>query len=92
VLFTDNTYPKGNISEEIEMQKPPEGNRKRVPTPRPRWHSIRRRDRAHLLTDMGVPILNDGSVERADIEGRNRRMIVPDGGTFTPRQWCIRRA
>jgi len=41
----------------------------------------------HLYwTDMGVPNLNDGSVERADADGRNRRTIVPEGGTFTPKQ------
>jgi hypothetical protein len=37
-------------------------------------------------TNMGVPNLNDGSIERADLDGRNRRMIVPEGGTFTPKQ------
>jgi hypothetical protein len=37
-------------------------------------------------TDMGVPNLNDGSIERADLNGRNRKMIVPEGGTFTPKQ------
>jgi hypothetical protein len=37
-------------------------------------------------TDMGVPNLNDGSIERADLDGRNRRMILPQGGTFTPKQ------
>jgi hypothetical protein len=37
-------------------------------------------------TDMGVPNLNDGSIERADLDGQNRRMIVPEGGTFTPKQ------
>jgi Low-density lipoprotein receptor repeat class B len=37
-------------------------------------------------TDMGVPNLNDGSIERVDLDGRNRRMIVPEGGTFTPKQ------
>jgi hypothetical protein len=37
-------------------------------------------------TDMGVPNLNDGSIERADLNGQNRRMIVPEGGTFTPKQ------
>lgn len=36
--------------------------------------------------DMGVPNLNDGSIERADIDGRNRRMIVSEGRTFTPKQ------
>ena len=37
-------------------------------------------------TNMGVANLNDGSIERADLDGRNRRMIVPEGGTFTPKQ------
>ena len=37
-------------------------------------------------TNMGVPNLNDGSIERADLDGRNRKTIVPQGGTFTPKQ------
>ena len=48
-----------------------------------------------------VPAANDGSIERADIDGKNRRVIVPQGGTFTPKQiqldkkngklyWCDR--
>jgi hypothetical protein len=37
-------------------------------------------------TDMGVPNLNDGSIERADIDGQNRKTIIPEGGTFTPKQ------
>jgi hypothetical protein len=37
-------------------------------------------------TDMGVPNRNDGTIERADIDGKNRTMIVPPGGTFTPKQ------
>jgi Low-density lipoprotein receptor repeat class B len=37
-------------------------------------------------TNMGVPNLNDGSIECADLVGRNRKMIVPEGGTFTPKQ------
>ena len=37
-------------------------------------------------TDMGIPNVNDGSIERADLDGQNRRMIVPQGGTFTPKQ------
>src|SRR5580704_9606177 len=37
-------------------------------------------------TNMGVPSRNDGSIERADIDGKNRTMIVPPGGTFTPKQ------
>jgi hypothetical protein len=52
-------------------------------------------------TNMGVPNLNDGSIERADLDGRNRETIIPQGGTFTPKQlkldkengklyWCDR--
>src|SRR6476661_5298395 len=37
-------------------------------------------------TNMGVPRLDDGSVERADLDGRKRTTIVPQGGTFTPKQ------
>src|SRR5205809_6556743 len=37
-------------------------------------------------TNMGVPNLNDGTIERADIDGKNRTTIVPEGGTFTPKQ------
>src|SRR6202789_968220 len=37
-------------------------------------------------TNMGVPHRNDGSIERADIDGGNRRFIIPEGGTFTPKQ------
>jgi hypothetical protein len=35
---------------------------------------------------MGVPNLNDGSIERSDLDGQNRKMIVPEGSTFTPKQ------
>jgi sugar lactone lactonase YvrE len=53
-------------------------------------------------TNMGSsPSANDGSIERADIDGKNRRVIVPPGDTFTPKQiqldqragklyWCDR--
>src|SRR5580704_14034935 len=53
-------------------------------------------------TNMGSsPAVNDGSIERADIDGKNRKVIVPPGGTFTPKQiqldkrngklyWCDR--
>jgi hypothetical protein len=37
-------------------------------------------------TNMGVPNLNDGSIERADVDGLHRKTIVPTGGTFTPKQ------
>jgi Low-density lipoprotein receptor repeat class B len=52
-------------------------------------------------TNMGVPSKNDGSIERADLDGKNRTTIIPEGGTFTPKQlhlekesgklyWCDR--
>jgi hypothetical protein len=37
-------------------------------------------------TNMGVPNLNDGSIERADVDGLHRKTIVPQGFTFTPKQ------
>ncbi|HVM95710.1 MAG TPA: hypothetical protein VMT89_04945 [Candidatus Acidoferrales bacterium] len=46
----------------------------------------------HLYwTNMGVPSRNDGSIERADLDGRNRRTIVPEGATFTPKQLLLDR-
>src|SRR5215813_9761191 len=42
-------------------------------------------------TNMGVPSRNDGSIERADLDGGNRRTIVPEGGTFTPKQVTLDR-
>ena len=52
-------------------------------------------------TNMGVPSKNDGSIERADLDGKNRTTIISKGGTFTPKQlhlekksgklyWCDR--
>jgi hypothetical protein len=52
-------------------------------------------------TNMGIPSLNDGSVERADIDGKNRKVIVAKGVTHSPKQiildkkggklyWCDR--
>lgn len=52
-------------------------------------------------TNMGIPNLDDGSIERADIDGKNRKVIVPRGHTHTPKQiildkkagklyWCDR--
>src|SRR6266498_3190864 len=37
-------------------------------------------------TNMGVPNKNDGYIERADLDGGNRKTIVPPGATFTPKQ------
>ena len=57
---------------------------------------------AHLYwTNMGIPDRNDGSIERTDLDGRNRKTIVPAGATHTPKQlhlekktgklyWCDR--
>src|SRR5262249_51104018 len=44
-------------------------------------------ERGHIYwTNMGNPKANDGSIERADLNGGNRTTIVPPGGTFTPKQ------
>ena len=37
-------------------------------------------------TNMGNPGVNDGSIDRADLDGRNITNIVPAGSTFTPKQ------
>jgi len=37
-------------------------------------------------TNMGHPSANDGSIERADLDGKNVTNIIPPGGTFTPTQ------
>ena len=37
-------------------------------------------------TNMGIPNRDDGSIERADLDGRNHRVIVPQGVTHTPKQ------
>jgi hypothetical protein len=59
-------------------------------------------DAGHIYwTNMGVPSLDDGSIERADLDGKNRRVIVPLGVTHSPKQihldkdggklyWCDR--
>jgi hypothetical protein len=56
----------------------------------------------HLYwTNMGVPTANDGSIERANLDGSDTTHIVPPGSTFTPKQlqldeksrklyWCDR--
>ena len=43
-------------------------------------------------TDMGVPNLNDGMIERADLDGENRVTIIPPGGTHTPKQLQLDKA
>jgi hypothetical protein len=59
-------------------------------------------DAGHIYwTNMGIPNLNDGSIECADIDGKNRKVIVAKGHTHTPKQivldkkggklyWCDR--
>ncbi len=52
-------------------------------------------------TNMGEPKLNDGSIERVNLDGSNRKVIIPEGITHTPKQlhlekrsgklyWCDR--
>jgi sugar lactone lactonase YvrE len=52
-------------------------------------------------TEMGIPSKEDGSIERANIDGSNHVTVVPNGKTFTPKQlqldkrnsklyWCDR--
>jgi len=52
-------------------------------------------------TNMGVPNLDDGSIERSDLDGGNRIVVIPQGITHTPKQihldkqggklyWCDR--
>jgi 3-hydroxyacyl-CoA dehydrogenase, NAD binding domain len=40
-------------------------------------------------TNMGNFKANDGSIERCDLDGKNRRFVVPPGGTHTPKQLQI---
>jgi hypothetical protein len=50
-------------------------------------------DAGHIYwTNMGIPNLDDGSIERADIDGKNRKVIVPVGNTHTPKQLIIEKA
>src|SRR5260221_13815935 len=37
-------------------------------------------------TNMGGSSKNDGSIERADLDGKNRVTIISEGKTFTPKQ------
>ena len=44
-------------------------------------------ERGHIYwTNMGNPAANDGSIERVDVDGENRKTIIPEGATFTPKQ------
>jgi len=40
-------------------------------------------------TNMGIPSLDDGSIERVDLDGGNRTIIIPVGVTHTPKQLQI---
>jgi DNA-binding beta-propeller fold protein YncE len=40
-------------------------------------------------TNMGNPKANDGAIMRSDLDGGNLTVIVPQGGTFTPKQLQI---
>src|SRR5262245_5578128 len=40
----------------------------------------------------GYPNRNDGSIERADLDGKNRKVIIAPGGTFTPKQLHLDKA
>jgi len=37
-------------------------------------------------TNMGIPNLDDGSIERCDLDGGGRTVVVPQGVTHTPKQ------
>jgi len=50
------------------------------------------RDGHVYWTEMGELKRNDGSIERADLDGRNRVTIVAPGDTFTPKQIHLERA
>jgi hypothetical protein len=38
---------------------------------------------------MGMANRNDGTIERADLDGRNRRRIIPEGVIFTPKKMFL---
>src|SRR5579871_4949247 len=67
----------------------PDGSGKKILVSDCRWPDgiVVDADAGHIYwTNMGVPNLNDGSIERADLDGQNRMTIVPQGSTFTPKQ------
>lgn len=46
--------------------------------------------RGHIYwTNMGNFKANDGSIERCDLDGKNRRFAIPPSGTHTPKQLQI---
>jgi hypothetical protein len=42
-------------------------------------------------TEMGVPHLNDGTISCADLNGQQRKTIIANGITYTPKQLCLDR-
>jgi hypothetical protein len=47
-------------------------------------------DAGHIFwTNMGKVKLDDGSIERSDIDGTGLTTVIPAGGTFTPKQLKI---
>lgn len=67
----------------------PDGSGKRILVSNCRWPDgiAVDADAGHIYwTNMGNPKQNDGSIERAGLDGKNRTMIVPQGATFTPKQ------
>ena len=88
IIFTDN--PDGSDRKDIVTRcRTPDGIVVDVEAGHIYW------------TNMGHPNRNDGSIERADLDGQNRMTIVPEGETFTPKQlhlekksgklyWCDR--
>lgn len=42
-------------------------------------------------TNMGIPSLDDGSIQRSDLDGNNVTTIVPKGITHTPKQLVLAR-
>jgi len=43
-------------------------------------------------TNMGIPSRDDGSIERADLDGGHRKVIIPQGVTYTPKQLHLEKA
>ena len=88
-IFTSN--PDGSDLQTIvnEGRKLPDGIVVDVPAGHIYW------------TNMGNPKSNDGTIDRADLDGKNITNIVPSGATWTPKQlqldaknrklyWCDR--
>ena len=50
-------------------------------------------EKGHIYwTNMGVPSLDDGSIERIDVDGKNRITVIPVGVTHTPKQLHLDKA